>query len=84
MSYITSYETTQRPIAARHAAANGTEASTDATLVWDAVDIEKEKGLAHAKPTEQSAWEGKPNGTAYDRREELTEEDEDMWARMAM
>jgi hypothetical protein len=31
-----------------------------------------------------STWKGKPNGTAYDRREELTEEDEDTWARMMM
>lgn len=31
-----------------------------------------------------SMWKGKPNGTEYDRRQELTEEDEDMWARLAM
>lgn len=34
--------------------------------------------------TETSPWRGKPIGKPYDRREELTEEDEDMWARMAM
>ncbi|KAL1852757.1 hypothetical protein Daus18300_012088 [Diaporthe australafricana] len=32
----------------------------------------------------RSTWQGKPNGTAYDRREELTEADEDMWANLAM
>ncbi|KAG6358986.1 hypothetical protein INS49_012506 [Diaporthe citri] len=32
----------------------------------------------------RSTWQGKPNGTAYDRREELTEEDESMWARLSM
>ncbi|KAJ9156658.1 hypothetical protein NKR23_g1228 [Pleurostoma richardsiae] len=36
------------------------------------------------RPAQESAWKGKPVGKQYDRREELTEEDEDMWARMAM
>lgn len=36
------------------------------------------------QPQTDSAWRGKPVGKQYDRREELTEEDEDMWARMAM
>ncbi|PSR90309.1 hypothetical protein BD289DRAFT_221703 [Coniella lustricola] len=55
--------------------------STDATLVTDSGDREDKDGLG--KNT-ASAWKGKPNGTAYDSRQELTEEDEDMWARMAM
>ncbi|ROV88668.1 hypothetical protein VPNG_10313 [Cytospora leucostoma] len=33
-----------------------------------------------AKATDQ----GKPNGTTYDHRQKLSEEDEDMWARLAM
>lgn len=32
----------------------------------------------------QSVWKGTPIGTTYDNREELTPEDEDMWANMAM
>lgn len=32
----------------------------------------------------QSVWKGAVNGRQYDKREELTEEDEDMWAKMAM
>ena len=36
------------------------------------------------QPRADSAWRGKPIGKQYDRREELTEEDEDMWARIAM
>lgn len=43
-----------------------------------------EKKSTHGQDVHKSTWQGKPNGTAYDRREELTVEDEDMWARMAM
>lgn len=32
----------------------------------------------------ESQWQGKPQGKAYDKREELSEADEDMWAKMAM
>lgn len=32
----------------------------------------------------ESQWKGKPNGRPYDRREELSPEDEDMWAKMSM
>lgn len=32
----------------------------------------------------EGPWKGKPIGQMYDRREELTAEDEDMWAKMAM
>ena len=32
----------------------------------------------------ESQWQGKPNGQLYDKREELSAEDEDMWAKMAM
>lgn len=32
----------------------------------------------------ESQWKGRPNGQAYDKREELSAEDKDTWARMAM
>ena len=32
----------------------------------------------------ESHWQGKPKGKIYDKREELSESDEDMWAKMAM
>lgn len=53
------------------------------TLIGSPVDVEEKKG-AYGHDAHKSTWQGKPNGTAYDRREELTEEDEDMWARLAM
>lgn len=55
---------------------------TEDTLVGSAMDLEKKGG--YGPDANKSTWQGKPNGTAYDRREELTEEDEDMWARLAM
>ncbi len=45
----------------------------------DKNEAEKEQGT-HA----QGTWHGQLVGKKYDRREELTEEDEDMWARLAM
>lgn len=56
--------------------------TTDDTLVGSTVDAEKKGGYGH--DTNKSTWQGKPNGTVYDRRTELTEEDEDMWAMLAM
>lgn len=53
------------------------------TLIGSPVDVEEKKGV-YGHDAHKSTWQGKPNGTAYDRREELTEEDEDMWARLAM
>lgn len=32
----------------------------------------------------ESHWQGKPKGKAYDKREELSAEDEEMWAKMSM
>lgn len=57
---------------------------TDATLVGDGVGFGNEEDSTHGGELKTSAWQGKPNGTAYDKRQELTEEDEDMWARLAM
>lgn len=62
--------------------ANIETATAEDTLIGSPVDVE-EKG-AYGHDAQKSTWQGKPNGTAYDRREELTEEDEDMWARLAM
>lgn len=75
-----------------------TIASNDSTMIGfeghSAHDKDKEEeerrrrsATVSATPTAVntgSTWQGKPNGTTYDRREELTEEDEDAWARMAM
>lgn len=63
-------------------AANAETDTTDDTLVGSTINIEKKDGYGH--DTNKSTWQGKPNGTVYDRRTELTEEDEDTWARMAM
>lgn len=57
--------------------------STGDTLLGSNVDLGKKGGYG-GQESDKGAWQGKPNGTPYDRREELTEEDEDMWARMAM
>lgn len=62
--------------------ANDETDTSGETLVGSPVDTEK-KG-EYGQDLNKSTWQGRPNGTAYDRREELTEEDEDMWARMAM
>lgn len=96
MSFIGAYDTTQRPspsylgvaaprktnrphdtadVSSKHAN------STDATTFVTEKDEEKRQ---HGADDTKSTWQGKPNGTAYDSRLELTEEDEDLWARMAM
>lgn len=56
--------------------------SSDISTVSDSSKTAVEKGAIATN--EKSTWKGTPNGTAYDRREELTAEDEDMWAKMAM
>lgn len=56
--------------------------TTDETLIGSPVDAEKKVG--YEQDTHKSTWQGKPNGTAYDRREEITGDDVDMWARLAM
>lgn len=62
--------------------ANVETGTAEDTLIGSPIDTEK-KGVYGSEAT-KGTWQGKPNGTAYDRREELTEEDEDMWARLAM
>lgn len=60
--------------------------STSDTLLGSQVDLgDGKKGGDYGQEfVDRGAWHGKPKGTPYDRREELTEADEDMWARMAM
>lgn len=97
-SYLPSYESTQTSGGASSSGwTRPTYSSADQTTMssygYDgdtAVDTTEKKdthvpgGGHHHQQHARSTWQGKPNGTAYDRREELTEEDEDMWARMAM
>lgn len=95
MGYITTFHTAPGPppTVPRATAADDDDGSTNATLVGDGGGVgagvtTKKEGSAWARvgdpEKKQSAWHGRPNGTAYDRREELSEEDEDMWARLAM
>lgn len=63
--------------------ANVETGTAEDTLVGSPIDVVEKKGF-YGHEANKSTWQGKPNGTAYDRREELTEEDEDMWARLAM
>lgn len=99
MGFVTTFETARGPLTAPRATGPGASAddrtlrsddgSTSATLVgdggWGAGVARKEGSWTQAGyPDKKSAWHGKPNGTVYDRREELSEEDEDMWARLAM
>ncbi|KAI3399604.1 hypothetical protein diail_6243 [Diaporthe ilicicola] len=95
-SYLTSYESTAPTTGAASSAAAWTQpsyASVDQTTLssyghdGDTAPGTGEKKDMHASGPRQntkSTWQGKPNGTAYDRREELTEEDEDMWARLCL
>lgn len=92
-NYVTTYAPIQstgpassgiRPGASTATKSHASTYRTGDTLVADTVDNEKEKEAGGGRDRTESAWKGKPNGTAYDRREELTEEDEDMWARLAM
>lgn len=92
-SYLPSYESTQTSGASSSGWTRPSYASVDATTITsyghdsNTTLHATEKKDMHFPGNRQpatSTWKGKPNGTAYDRREELTEEDEDMWARMAM
>lgn len=70
------------PLSARDGRVANFETDTkDDTLVGSAIDAEKNEADSQEN---MSTWQGKPNGTTYDRRLELTEEDEDTWARLAM
>lgn len=97
MSFIGSYDTTQRPSpsypavqvahprkAAQDTATSSQTDSTGDTLVGYAADLETKDKMQQGPDVTKSTWQGKPNGTAYDSRQELTEDDEDMWARLAM
>lgn len=64
--------------------ANIETGTAEDTLIGSPIDVETEKKGVYGHDAHKSTWQGKPNGTAYDKREELTEEDEDMWARLAM
>lgn len=92
-SYLPSYESTQTSGASSSGWTRPSYGSVDQTTMSSyapdgdtLLDTSEKKDMPvpghrqHARST----WQGKPNGTAYDRREELTEEDEDMWARLSM
>lgn len=92
-SFVTTYQTIQNPAqppVSPAATSDGSQpktmpsqstiSSTNTTVVGTV------EYYAHdeEKLAANSTWQGKPKGTPYDRREELTQEDQDMWARMAM
>ncbi|KAK2615519.1 hypothetical protein N8I77_002269 [Diaporthe amygdali] len=92
-SYLTSYESTQTSGASSSAWTRPSYGSVDQTTMSsyghdgdNALDADEKKDMHanHHRQHARSTWQGKPNGTAYDRREELTEQDEDMWARLSM
>lgn len=87
-AYVASYQTAQHPnpraspSAPKTMPSNSTMASSHDTTV---VGVEEHFAPRDDKMAPAAApWQGKPTGTPYDRRTELTEEDEDTWARMAM
>ncbi|KAH8785199.1 hypothetical protein F5883DRAFT_83941 [Diaporthe sp. PMI_573] len=92
-SYLPSYESTQTSGASSSGWTRPSYASVDATTMTSyghdsntTLHTTEKKDMHFPGPRQHatSTWKGKPNGTAYDRREELTEEDEDTWARMMM
>jgi hypothetical protein len=56
--------------------------SFDSSIVSDSSKTAVEKNAVPVNNT--SVWKGAANGRQYDKREELSPEDEDMWAKMAM
>ncbi|KAG8168984.1 hypothetical protein KVR01_001733 [Diaporthe batatas] len=92
-SYLSSYESTQTSGASSSGWTRPSYASAGATTMTShghdsntALDTTEKKHMHYPSHRQHatSTWQGKPNGTAYDRREELTEEDEDTWARLMM
>ncbi|KKY39631.1 hypothetical protein UCDDA912_g00335 [Diaporthe ampelina] len=93
-SYLPSYESTQTPTGASssgwtrpsYGSVGETTMSSyghDGDTAPDTAE-NKDMHVPGHRQHARSTWQGKPNGTAYDRREELTEEDESMWARLSM
>jgi len=76
-TYITSYVSTQS-VPASYALDRKETSPTINSSASTAVDA------AYTSHHGESQWKGKPVGQQYDKREELTPEDEDMWARLAM
>ncbi|POS77344.1 hypothetical protein DHEL01_v204267 [Diaporthe helianthi] len=93
LSYLSSYESAQtsgasssgwtRPSYASAGATTLTSYGHDSNTALDTADNKDMHYPGHRLPA-TSTWQGKPKGTAYDRRQELTEEDEDTWARLMM
>lgn len=91
-SYLPSYESTQTSGASSSGWTRpygSVDETTMSSVGYDgdtAPDTTEKKDMPAPGHRQQvrSTWQGKPNGTAYDRREELTEEDESMWARLSM
>lgn len=75
-TYITTY-TCPAPVQAA-----STRPTSDVSFISDSSKTAVDDGPVPT--TGQSVWKGAANGTTYDKREELTPEDEDMWANLAM
>lgn len=75
-TYITSYtSTTLSQDTSRSSTSNHSTTSDSSKTA-----VETNSSIGNG----QSVWKGAPNGTTYDKREELTPEDEDMWANLSM
>lgn len=93
-SYLSSYESTQTSGASSSGWTRPSYASAGATTMTSyghdsnttALGMTEKRDMHYPGHHQHSTstWQGKPNGTAYDRRQELTEEDEDTWARLMM
>lgn len=93
-SYLPSYESTQtsgasssgwtRPYGSLDQTTMSSYGNDGDTAVELDTTEKKDLPVPGHRQHARSTWQGKPNGTAYDRREELTEEDESMWARLSM
>lgn len=75
-TYMTTYTNTTLSQSISRNSCSDTSTTSDSSKT--AVEVES---ISANGP---SIWKGAPNGTAYDKREELTPEDEDMWANLAM
>lgn len=99
-SYVTMHQTIQnpgRPVTASSSQPSTMHVPTDQSTLSSSSGTtvvgpegyycpldEKNKETIVPPALANSTWQGKPKGTSYDRREELTQEDEDMWAMLAM
>lgn len=74
-TYMTTYNSTRAPLPSSRDSSDTSTVSDSSRTAVDNTFISQNG---------DSVWKGKPTGKPYDKREELTEEDEDMWAKLAM